>query len=370
MQQQSQPETEKEIFLTRSGYTVLETLQAYQSAMMETGVQSIAKVLHFGADFICSGGINVWEKAVWEYAIFHIGLASPRIFVYLKKRMSELAILIKGLPTEQLYRNEEFQTRIAEIILVLHDCPRRAAMKWPPMSPASHDPLWLQRVKQAPDSAAVVRVWRHESDLPQMYIAACEIVKACTDGATERALFWVRWLLEEDAITRKANNGYGLTTFERGPATLSSKKRTDMGYYLLAVAAEVYKDLAARNAVRLHEEFQAILDCWRDPTIPLTGKQKREILGVVMLLLAEVPKWKVPAAPALVKDPTTMRRAVTESHRFFLEVLAYPPVAESIIKSGMKKSAAKKTSEGERKLLSMEERMMALDKLANEMYGL
>lgn len=367
---EKQSEEEKEVFLTRSGYEVAEAFQAYRTALGESGAAAIGKALHFGADLVCSDGIDLWMKVAWEYVIFHVGLASPRVFVYLKKRCSELEALVKKLPSEHLYHDEEFQTRVSEMILVLHGCPRRAPVKWPAVGAETHEEGWLRMVKNAPDVGAVNRVWKHESDQPQMRIAACEIVKACTDGATEKALFWVRWLLEEDGIIRKANHGTGLTTLERGPATMNSRKRTDMGFYLLAVFAEVYKELAARQVVRMHEEFQCLMDIWRSGTIPLTAKQKREILGLIVLLLAEVPRWKVPAAPSLVKDPVQISRAVGQANKFFAEVLSNPPVPPKSIKAGAKKKPAKKIKEATKKQLDLEEHLAAYDQLSSSYLGL
>lgn len=363
-------EKEKEVLLTRSGYEVSEAFHAYQTAISETGVTAIGKALHFAADLVCSGAIDLWMKVAWDYAIFHVSLASPRVFVYLKKRFTELLVLTKKFPQEQLYKDEEFQTRIGEVIFVLNGCPRRACIKWPAVGTETHAEGWLQAVRQAPDVAAVGRTWKHESDLMPMKIAANEIVKACTDGATERAFFWVRWLLEEDSIVRKNNLGSGLTTMERGPATQSSKKRTDMGYFLLAVFAEVYKDLAARNLVRMHEEFQCLIDMWRGE-VSLTQKMKREILGILVLILAEVPRWKVPAAPTLVKDPVQLSRAVAQTYKFFSEVLVYPPVSKAAVKIGTKKkSNGRKVTDGEKKQMNLEEHLAAYDAVVNSYLGI
>lgn len=361
---------EKQVLLTRSGYEVSEVFQAFRTSLGESGAHAIGRALHFGIELVCSDGVDIWKKVCWEYAIFHIGLASPRIFVYLRKRFSELDGLIKKYPNEHLYRDEEFQTRVSEIIYVLHGCPRRASVKWPPIGQETHQEGWLRLVKQAPEVAAVSRVWKSEADMPQMRIAACELVKACTEGATEKALFWVRWLLEEDSLVRKANMGRGLTTNERGPANLNSKKRTDQGYFLLAVFAEVYKDLAAKNVVRMHEEFQCLLDIWRDPSIPFTMKQKRELLGLLVLLLAEVPKWKVPAAPGLVKDAVQLSRAVGQSFRFFLEILQFPPVSSVVIKAGAKKRPVKRIKEADKDKMSLEQHLAAYDQAINSYLGL
>ena len=113
-------EKEKEVLLTRSGYEVSEAFHAYQTAISETGVTAIGKALHFAADLVCSGAIDLWMKVAWDYAIFHVGLASPRVFVYLKKRFTELLVLTKKFPQEQLYKDEEFQTRVGEVIFVMN----------------------------------------------------------------------------------------------------------------------------------------------------------------------------------------------------------------------------------------------------------
>lgn len=364
-------EEEKEILLTRSGYEVSEAFHAFQTAITESGTAAIGKALHFGADLVCSGGIDLFKKSAWDLAIHHIGLASPRIFVYLRKRLGELDALVKKLPHEQLYKDEEFQTRVSEIIYVLQGCPRRSSLKWPAVGTETHTDGWLRAVKEAPDSSAVLRTWKGENDLQCMRVAANEIVKSALDGGSEKALFWVRWLLEEDGRVRKENGGAGLTTLERGPATLSSKKRTDPGYYLLAVFAEVYKDLAGRNVVRMHEEFQTLLDIWRGTDVSLTAKQRREILGLLLLILTEVPRWKVPAAPSLVKDPVQLSRAVGQSHKFYEEVLKHPPVTKSIMKVGsVKKKSDKLVNDTFKKQLSLEEHLSAYDDAVNNYLGL
>jgi hypothetical protein len=364
---------EKEIILTRSGYEVSEAFHAYQTALTEAGATAIGKALHFAADLVCSGGVDLWMKVAWDHAIFHIGLASPRIFVYLKKRFTELDAFIKKYPQESLYTNDEFQTRIAEVVHVLNGCPRRAPVKWPPVGAETHTEGWLRAVKQAPEVAAVNRIWKQDADSYSMRIAACEIVKSMTDGATERSLFWLRWLLEEDSLWRKNNLGLGLSSMERGPAHFSQKKRTDPGFFILAILAEVYKELAAKQLVRMHEEFQCLIDLWRGPAIevPLTQKQRRELLGIMILLISEVPRWKVPAAPALVKDPVQLSRAVSQSDRFFTEVLVYPPVSRAAVKAGAKKKVVgKKINDLVKKQMNLEEHLAAYDSVVNTYLGL
>ena len=46
----------------------------------------------------------------------------------------------------------------------------------------------------------------------------------------------------------------------------------------------------------------------------------------MILVITEVPRWKVPAAQPLIKDPTVMSRAVQQSVRFFQEILVKPKV--------------------------------------------
>jgi hypothetical protein len=54
-----------------------------------------------------------------------------------------------------------------------------------------------------------------------------------------------------------------------------------------------------------------------------------------------VPRWKVPAAPTLIKDPVAMSRAIREVPKFFREVLAYDPPKHSVIKAFKAKEAKK-----------------------------
>lgn len=61
----------------------------------------------------------------------------------------------------------------------------------------------------------------------------------------------------------------------------------------------------------------------------------------MVLVITEVPRWKVPAAQPLIKDPTVMSRAVQQSVRFYQEILVKPRV-NSIMPKDITGSKAKK----------------------------
>ena len=75
---------------TRCGYLVPEAYGCYLAALGEQGAVASGKLLHFAADLVCSGGLDLWIRGVYDYAFTHIGLANPRIFVYLRDRVTEL----------------------------------------------------------------------------------------------------------------------------------------------------------------------------------------------------------------------------------------------------------------------------------------
>jgi hypothetical protein len=64
-------------------------------------------------------------------------------------------------------------------------------------------------------------------------------------------------------------------------------------------------------------------------------------MAFMVLVITEVPRWKVPAAQPLIKDPTVMSRAVQQSVRFYQEVLVKPRV-NSIMPKDISGSKAKK----------------------------
>jgi hypothetical protein len=183
-----------------------------------------------------------------------------------------------------------------------------------------------------------------------MFIAANFIVQAALDGALEKALFWLRWLHEEDAAMRKQYS-VGLTTMERGPATLPPKQRTGMGFFLCSVAAEVYKEFAEKGQMRMHEEFQALLDLYRSADRRLSNKHRQDALILLYQLITEVPRWRVPAAPSLVRDPVVLSRAVQQAEIFYREILILPlppkPLPTRITGITGRKKEAKPTKDDE-----------------------
>ena len=312
---------------TRCGYIPSELIKAFEKVLTESGTVATGKALHYATDLVCSGAFSILIPAIWNHAIIHVGLASPRIIVYLKKRIAEIEDMIRRLPDETLYSTEEFQIRLGELVLVLRDAPTRSVVPWPKVGTETHAEGWLKMAASATESAAVRKVWRPEGDAAILRLAGSELCKAITDGSTEKALFWIKWLFEEEGRVKKEVKGAMLTTVDRG-----GKKASGCGGFIMNLYGEIYKELAGKELVRMHEEFQALMNTWRSPD-PGLGSAKKYILVLMTQILCEVPRWKVPAAPALIKDPVAMSRAIKEVPKFFREVLAYDPLRVSILKS-------------------------------------
>ncbi len=348
---------------TRSGYKPSECLKAFLTALGESGLVNTGKALHFATDLVCSGGYEAWIKCVWHYAVEHIGIGSPRIFVYLKKRIGEMDGLVSRVDEETLWKDPEFQTRVAELIFVLRECPVRTRTPWPKVGPETHRDGWLRAVTtHATEPELVRRVFKPSNDLYPLHSVACELFKACSENATERALFWIKWVIEEDSRLRKENSGAGLSTLDRGPAHLPSKQRTDAGYFLCQLFVEAYKEYAAKGLLRMAEEFQVLSDLYRGADKRVSARDRRDILGMMAQILCEVPRWKVPAAPTLIKDPAALSRAIQQSPNFFKEVLAYPrvvlPSNKAVFTSG-KQSVRQK--EKAKQGVTMETKFSAFD---------
>ena len=357
---------------TRCGYLVPEAYSCYETALGETGAVASGKALHFAADIVCSGGLDIWIRGAYSYAIQHISLANPRIFVYLKQRISELDRKIALLPQETFYSNPDAQSTIAETVLVLQLCPKRSKIVWPKIDPNTKRPGWLRGVAGAPETRATRIVWTSDGDTTPLYLVSNEICKAIADGASERVLFWIRWVLEEDARIRKETKGHGLSTKERGPAAIGSrsvgsKQRSDAGHFVAAVLGEIYKELAGKNLIRMHEEFGELMRLWRSGEHRMPGRFQRDCLALMALIVTEVPRWKVPAAPTLVEDPVRLARAVGQSASFFNEVLANKALSEvrqlkpKMTKAVRGKKVGAQQTEKEKKDMTIEEHFDAYD---------
>ena len=335
---------------TRRGYLLKDVSRSFLQALGESGPIAAGKLLHFTADLIASGGLPLWQKMCWDYTYEHIGVASPRIFLFLLKRFKDITEVFSKNTLETFCHIPEIQQHTSEIVLILQMCPKKTKTKLPTVPPETHEnEEWLRSVLRTTDKMAVRKVWQKNTDLEPMLHAGNEMVYAITEGATERALFWVKWLLEEDAIIRK-KFGSGLTTMERGPASLKPVQKASVGYYL----------------IRMHEEFQSLLDIYRSTDAKNTQKRKLDTISIMVQLLTDVPKWKVPAAPSLVTDPTQLTRLVEQSDTFFKEVLQLPllkkPIPATV--TGLKQKKAKEPS----KEAALQKRLDLIDKAAMDYY--
>ena len=347
--------------LTRCGYKPGESLLAFEKALLESGAVATGRTLHFSADLLCSGGYDVWVRSLWDFAIDHVGVASPRLFVYLKKRVHELDELFKKLPDETLYHTDEFHTRAGEIVLVLREVPRRSKVVWPKVGPETHLDGWLRNVSAATETAALRRVWKGEGDSSLLRLAGAELLKSITDGSLEKTLFWVKWLFDHEAHLRKETKGATLTTLGRGPT--SSK---DVGHFVAELLAETYKEMAAGKLIRMAEEFQSLLDLWRGAETRISGAGRKKILGIMAQILCEVPRWKIPAAPSLIQDPVQVSRAVSQSGKFFKEVLTHPVVKQraAVVKLFRSRGAAPPVKK-KLKEEGFKDRLEAMDRAMN-----
>ena len=308
---------------TRCGYEPADSIRAFEKALIETGAIGTGRALHFAADIVCSGGIDSFIRSIWDFSISHVGLASPRIFVYLKKRIEEVQEMLKRLPDEEAYKSEEFQVRIGELVLVLKDAPSRTVIGWPKVGVETHTEGWIRAAAAAPETAVLRQVWRAEGDASILRTVGAEMCKAITDGSIEKALFWIKWLFEEDAKVRKEVKGASISTYDRSLS--GSKQKGGIAFFILALYTEIYKELAGKQLVRMHEEFKTLIDLWRSGDKHIQGGARKQILTILTQILCEVPRWKVPAAPTLIKDPVAMSQAIRQVPKFFREVIAYDP---------------------------------------------
>jgi hypothetical protein len=359
---------------TRSGYAVADAVRSFKVALEQSGSVAAGKSLHSTADLICSGCYELWKKILWEYCLDHIGIASPRIFWLLRRRFTDLDAAWAKIPSEQFYRNVEYQKAMAECLLIVRSCPRRPALKMPRVSPESHNEEWVRgATSQAPSSAAVGRVFKQSHDLQILRRIGDEFAKACSDGATEKAFWWLKWCFEEDARIKRDTGG-SISMCERGPSQWPTKQRTHVGFYLAAILAEIYKELAPKTGLRMGEEFQAILGLYMYPNKQLTQKRRMDLLCLAIQIVCEVPRWKVPAAPALVQDPVALTRAISHAESFFREVLHYDPPVGDVQKEAKKGGAkapavAKQLSSKQLKQMSVEEHLQAYDAMIDGWMG-
>jgi len=357
---------------TRCGYVPNDVVVTLVKSIAEAGAQGTGKTLHFAADLVTSGGIEVLFRILWDFALNHIGIASPRIFVYLRQRIQELQDYVKKVPDDIAYASEEFQIRVGEILVVIRETPRRTIQPWPKVGHETHEEGWIRGAiaDLVTETAAVRKVWKPEGDMPILRTAGSQLCKAIGEGSTEKALFWVKWLIEEEVLIRKNKKGATLSRIERGPATLSSKQRTDVSFFILELYIEIYRELAAKQVVRMHEEFKALLELWRSPPKGLGATAKRQILALLTQILTEVPRWKVPAAEALIKDPVYISRAVKEVTKFFKEVLAYDPVRQPHLLQKLFKSKSAAEPKVKQKVKDAStDKMNAMDAALAEYFG-
>jgi len=317
-------EAPEEVIPTRYGYNIVDFLSNYQQVFLQHGALGWGRILHLTADMVCSEGYTKWRQFTYTYAMEHIGLASPRIFVYLERRHDEIAKEIDKYPTETLYARPEFQRVVGEIAIILNTQPRKTRLALPKVPANILGTHWIHTQRKSAETAVVRRIWKHDTDSRERAVAANHMLAASAEMATEKALFWMRWSLDEDK--RKLKEKENLDVNKRGG-----------GMFLARCVIEAYKDLAAQQKIRMHEEFQMIARMYMRDGNYFSARQRTDLLVLMIQIICEVPRWKVPAAVPLAKDETALKIVIAQAPIFFKEVLAKPPVEEKIWKYAKKR---------------------------------
>ena len=87
----------------------------------------------------------------------------------------------------------------------------------------------------------------------------------------------------------------------------------------------------------MHEEFQMVARMYMRDGNYFSARQRTDLLVLMIQIICEVPRWKVPAAVPLAKDETALKIVIAQAPIFFKEVLAKPPVEEKIWKYAKKR---------------------------------
>ena len=119
--------------------------------------------------------------------------------------------------------------------------------------------------------------------------------------------------------------------------------------------------------MRMHEEFQALLDLYRSNDKHLNATRRQDALILMIQLLTEVPRWKVPAAPSLVRDTIVLGRAVAQSEIFYKDILMLPLPTKPL--PSRVTSFAKKKIVVTTKLESLEHQLNAVDEAIMSFYS-
>ena len=343
--EESDAEDSPEIIPTRYGYNIVDFLTNYQQVFLQQGTLGWGRILHLTADMICSEGFDKWRSFTYSYALDHIGLGSLRVFVYLHQRHEELSRQRDKYPTEALYGRPDFQRTIGEIALILNTQPRKSRPPIPRVPVTVLGEEWIHTQRKPMPTAAVRRIWNHGTDSIERAVAANHMLGACEEAATEKALFWMKWSLDEDKRKLKAK------------ANIDSNKRGG-GVFLCRCLHEAYKELAAQQKIRMHEEYQTLIEMFLRDGNYYTARQRNDMLVLMVQIISEIPRLKVPAAVQLAKDDIALKLATAQTSLFFKEVLAKPQVDPKIWKYA-KRRAAKPV---EKKIVTQEEQIDQLYK--------
>lgn len=168
--------------------------------------QQIEQAVYWSAELLCSGHQGELWEVLSIYACKQIGLACPKLAMYLRMRLDNFTAIEKKERLESVleFRNSAAVRKLfAEISCILAFAPKRPTFEYTRIQRAEEFDLdtWTDRLR-APDMEFVGETFREE-DPREMFIPCNEFAYCIAQRDVISACYWIEWVLEFDTLCRR-----------------------------------------------------------------------------------------------------------------------------------------------------------------------
>lgn len=271
---------------------------------------------YWTAELICAGHF----MDLWEIILFYLGkyihLGNPKLIMYLESRYEAFrSIMGNAIYTQeiQLRNNINIRKLFAEIICVLMISPRKPSFEQVKIHRQEEfDPQHISEKLKAADKNLLDGVFQKQ-DPKEIFIALNELAfHLLQPGAMMMSCYWIEWLLEFDAISRRNQTPcYGE---RRANSHIAIGFQMDIIWIVWDVFFHSLKCLNRSNFIQKALESLKNIFCIKYTTA--ASKRRRFLLYLAVALITE----PVPTNMDMISDKAIVSTLVTQINQIYRQI--------------------------------------------------
>lgn len=249
---------------------------------------NIEQSCYWSAEFICSGDfLYLWDILfVFISKFIHIG--NPKLPIYIKSRLDIFKNILNSGYSDNILKlrnNQNIRKNFIEVIGIICCSKKKNSYDIPKITETSFNMIEISHKLTAKNKNAGSKIFKNE-DPKEIFIAINEFAWNIQVKDTQRAIFWLEWIIEYQKLCKKKKI---INKCARREMPVERKYQHDMVWIIW----EIILDESRRNG-GLYKINTSLLQLFCLKYNFSTNSKRRLVIYYAISLLTETYDTKIP----------------------------------------------------------------------------